>query len=284
MRSISSQMDGPTIVAEVRMQRQTHKGAFLLVEGWTDVKRFERVVDQTCAFVNCFGKVNVLYAIDSLYDDGFEGALGLVDADFDRLLGTLPVHEGIVVSETHDFDLDTITTTIFERYVSEVADTKKIAALGGARKFLLAILNSIKPLAAMKFTNVKHRLGYSMSDIDLEQFFNGRKIDLTKMIDRCSQGKLSGQVARETLEANIRRYLGSGIDIYQIVSGHDFCAALGIALRNVAGTRKHPQTWRSEIELHIRLAFDFDHFREMQAFPQISKWEAENVPRRIVRQ
>jgi hypothetical protein len=37
-----------------------------------------------------------------------------------------------LVSATHDFDLDAATTTMFERYLNEVAEPPKVAAVGGA--------------------------------------------------------------------------------------------------------------------------------------------------------
>src|ERR1700746_552760 len=51
--------------ADIRMQRQYHKGAFLLVEGRSDLKRFSQIVDPTvCLVVASDGKRNVLEAIE----------------------------------------------------------------------------------------------------------------------------------------------------------------------------------------------------------------------------
>jgi hypothetical protein len=285
MRSIAKQIDGPTIAAEVRMERQTHKGAFLLVEGATDIKRFERVVSEgPCSFVNCFGKPNAKEAIERLYDDGFPGVLGMIDADFDRLLSREIDHEGIVVSGTHDFDLDAATTSMFERYLNEVADQSKIAAAGGARDLMANLLMAIKPLTAMRFANEKHQLGYSLSKLGIEEFFDGRAVNVDAMVDAVSWGAFSGAAEKAALKAHIAHYAGSNIDLQQATCGHDFCAALGIALRDVAGARRPPQTWQSEVEMHFRLAFDLGHFRETHAYVAVTSWEGENAPYRILRE
>ncbi|HEY2708915.1 MAG TPA: DUF4435 domain-containing protein [Caulobacteraceae bacterium] len=284
MKSIASQIDARAIAAEVRMERQSHRGAFLLLEGGTDIKRFERIIDEPrCSVVNCFGKVNVVEAIEILYDDGFVGALGLIDADFDRILGKLPDHEGLVASATHDFDLDVATTSALERYLTEVADQAKLRTLGGARPLLDGLLTALKPLTAMRFANQKHKLGYSFDSLDLEPFFDGESINVEKMVEEVSWGKHAADANKAALVEHIGRYAGSNIDLFQATCGHDLCAALGIALRGLAGDRKRPQTWRSEIEMHLRLAFDLDHFREMPACRQIAEWEFDNPPHSVVR-
>ena len=266
------------------MERQRHKGAFLLVEGGTDIKRFERAVDESaCSFVNCFGKPNVMDAIERLYDDGFEGALGLIDADFDRLLDTIAAHEGLVVSQYHDFDLDASSSSCFERYMSEVSDTSKVNAQGGLRAVFDAVIAAIRPLSAMRFANVKHQLGYSLSRIDLHTVFDGRVLNVDALIDAVSHGRFSSQAAKAALRAYINKYAQSALDPMQLTSGHDFCAALGIVLRDLAGARRVAQTWRSEIELHFRLAYDQRDFAGTVPYSDIQTWEAANTPYRILR-
>jgi hypothetical protein len=98
MISIGKHMDEHDIAQEVRFERKVHKGSFLLLEGSTDIKRFEPLIDgQKCSVVNCYGRKNAIEAIKLLYDDGFPGALGVVDADFDRITGEIDLHEGSVM-------------------------------------------------------------------------------------------------------------------------------------------------------------------------------------------
>jgi len=284
MKSFERYMDGPTLAAEVRMERQKHKGSFLLVEGASDIKRFERLVDEAaCSFVNCFGKDNVVEAIEQLYEDGFPGALGMVDADFDRLLQNHNEHEGIVASGHHDFDLDTVSSTCFERYIREVGDDAKIAEIGGVRALFAEIISAIRPLGALKYANVKHELGYCLKRVDMSKFFDGKKIDVESMISEVSQGRFNNNKSKSSLADYVVRYAESGLDPLQLTSGHDFCEALGLALRNIAGKRLAPQTWRSEIEMHFRLAFDAEHFAETAPAGNVKKWERDNSPYQILR-
>ncbi len=284
MRSISQYVDGPSIAAEIRMERQQHRGSFLLLEGATDIKRLARVVDeQCCSFVNCFGKETVRDATEILYDEGFPGVLGMVDADFERVLGTITEHEGLIFSEHHDFDLDVASSGCFEPYLLEVADHVKIDAIGGPRSLFTAIIDSLKPLGALRYSNVRHSLGYSLSRVDMDLFYDGKSIDIDEMIESVSWGKHDCAESKRNLRAFIDRYNSSNIDLMQLTSGHDFCEALGIALRDFAGSRRAPQTWRSEIEMHFRLAFDREHFQGTSAASAIHAWQAANLPYRLLR-
>ena len=118
MISIAAGMDEYDIVQEIRFERQVHKGSFLLLEGQDDLRRFTRFIDEKlCSTVNCFGRPNLIEAIKLLYEDGFLGALGLADADFDRLTGDLETHEGIIYSDSHDFDMDWACEQTLHRYL-----------------------------------------------------------------------------------------------------------------------------------------------------------------------
>jgi hypothetical protein len=159
MKSIKGFLDGHSVAADVRMQRQIHKGAFALVEGITDLKRFQKLFgDPACCIVICHSKRNVVDAIDRLYDEGFQGALGFADADFDRITGTHVDHEGILLSRTHDFDLDIACTGALNRYFVEVCEEHKLGAFGGTIGAVQRMLAMLRPLSALRYANQRHGL------------------------------------------------------------------------------------------------------------------------------
>jgi hypothetical protein len=99
MITITRHMDGHDIAPQIRMERQVlKKFPFLLLEGDTDIKRFDRYIDEgACSAVNCYGRNRAIEAIELLYDEGFSGAVAIVDADFDRVTDNLKIHEGIYI-------------------------------------------------------------------------------------------------------------------------------------------------------------------------------------------
>jgi len=117
-----SEIDGHYVAAQIRFSRQIWKGTILLLEGPTDAKVFENLVDDaSCQIEIAFGKSNVLNALDLLEDEGFDGVVGIVDADFDHVTGKTYALDGLCVTDLHDLDLVIFASLAFERYLTEKA-------------------------------------------------------------------------------------------------------------------------------------------------------------------
>jgi hypothetical protein len=272
---MSKHMRPSDITAQIRMERQRHKGAFLLFEGTNDIKRFKKFFDgAVCSFVNCLGKDNVLGAIEDEQNAGREDVLGFADADFDRALNVFVDNDDVIFSQCHDFDLDISASDAIHRYFDEVADGQKVDGCGGCLACVNQILDAIKPLSAMRFANERHQLGYCLKDVRHDAFFDGHAVDVAAMINSVSQGRFSSARHKAALLQHINRYHAAAFDLGQFTNGHDFFAALGIALRSRLGNRQVQQTWRSEVEKHLRLTFDVGDFQETGCLPKIKSWEA----------
>jgi hypothetical protein len=280
MISIARDMDEYDIAQEIRLERQIHKGAFLLLEGQDDLKRFSKFVDDAlCSTVNCFGKRNLVGAIEILYDEGFPGALGLADADFDRILNTLRGHEGLIYSESHDFDLDwACTAAVLERYLKEVASESKCQAMGGLDKIISFIFISSKPLSILRYVNHYRNLRYKLSQVNHHIVAPDGEVELDILVDHVSSGAFSAEHHKAALRNLVVNHLYAPVDWAQMTNGHDFCAMLGIALQKRIGDRKTAQTWGSEIQLHFRLAYGDEGFAASNVFVSILRWQYENRP------
>jgi hypothetical protein len=276
MKSMSAHITPRTIFAQMRMERQAHKSTFVLLEGSSDLKRVKKVTEQSnCSYVDCFGKENVIGAIDLNLDDGHEDCIGLVDADFDRIAGLTTDIDSVVFSDFHDFDMDIICSEAVESYLSETSDLKKLTVYGGAIPFLNRLMMDIKPLSILRYVNQTRNLRYNLQGLQLHEFFDGYSICTAKMIECVSQGAFGSNNHRQLIQAEIDRLLPLDFDLLQLTNGHDLFAALGICLRNRIGSRSVPQTWRSEVEMHLRLVYSTSDFRKTQAYAKIAEWQSE---------
>src|SRR5947207_15972275 len=111
-------IDGWHVAAQVRLLRQVHRGAILILEGESDNKALYRFIDPSgCEVEIGFGKTNVLKAMDLLEEEGFLGVVALVDADFDRILDATYNLENLCMTDKHDLDLTIFSSEAFDHYL-----------------------------------------------------------------------------------------------------------------------------------------------------------------------
>jgi len=285
MITITRHMDGYDIARQIRMERQVYKKhSFLLLEGDTDIKRFDRYVDESgCSLVNCYGRKNAILATELLYEDGFPGALAVVDADFDRLTNSLKIHEGIVYSETHNLDLDWSKPSIVSRYLSEIANKTKCLVHGSAVDIIEKIFLGLRPISIARLLNQQKKINYKLSDIDAGKCFRDFSVDIDAFVDQIFEGKTVPDTTKKTLKGTIVSNLSKTYDLWQLTNGHDFHCALGTCLRSDLGERAPAQTWGKEIASHLRLTCDSAEFKAMAIYLAIRDWTTENIPFRILR-
>jgi hypothetical protein len=272
------------VAQEVRLERRAHRGSFLLLEGISDLKRFDQFIDaDRCSLVNCFGRDNAIGAIQLLYDEGFLGALAVIDADFDRVLGGLPSHEGLIFSDAHDLDLDWARPALIDRYLKEYGDSRKYAGgLAVAENIMAKIMEALKPISVAKLLNRRGHLSHKLSGIDISVCCDGYAVDLGLFVDQIAAGPNLTPEQQRLVHAQITKASEMEYDLRQITNGHDFCAAVGVLLRSELGSRRDVHTWGSEIEASLRLLMSKEEFRSTLVFNEILSWQRENQPFRIL--
>ncbi len=279
MISIARELDAHDIAQEIRQERQIHKGSFLLLEGDRDIKRFTKFVDEyACSIQNCFGRENLLGAIEILLDEGFPGVLGLADADFDRINGGIPVSELIIFSESHDFDLDVARSGVFDRYLAEVGHADKCAELGGPVAIRAWLLEACKPLSVLRYVSHSQDLGYRLNRIQHREICRDCLVDVDLLVEHVSTGRFSETARKSHIKRLIQNHCQQQYDAHEITNGHDFLSMLGLALQTKLAARLPPQTWGSEVEVHFRLAFSEDDFVRTPLCAAILRWQADNEP------
>jgi hypothetical protein len=282
-----SDVDGYFIAAQIRLARQIHKGTILIVEGETDASVLDRFIDRaSCEIEVSQGKANALEALDLLEDEGFAGVVAIVDADFDRLTGKTHQLENLCVTDLHDLDLMIFCSRALEHFVRHHAVKTLFSRefnsdFGRLRERI--ILDSL-PLACCRLASHTRNLKLHFKSLRHQEFLDltSLKIDseqlVAKLIARsrtaCSEADLNTYMLREA-QANH--------DPYQLANGHDVAAVLGLALRHLLADKKDPQTYASEVESGLRLAFDWEAMILTKLYDCLRSWEVNNQPFKIFR-
>lgn len=279
MISIGRHLDEYDIAQEIRFERKVHKGAFLILEGSTDIKRFQPFVDEKkCSIINGYGRLNAIGAIKLLYEDGFPGVVAVVDADFDRVTRTLEEHEGLIYSETHDFDLDWARPRVVARYLAEVGEKSKCELHGDVDAIIKKILEGLKPVSVAKLLSITNRIRYRLADIDASKVFANFRINLDAYIELVFEGRTPDAGEKGALRDQVSALCRREYDLSQLTNGHDFHCALGACLRVELGSRRHAHSWGSEVEKDLRLAFSDQEFKATAVYQMLSAWASDNHP------
>ncbi|MCK1386878.1 DUF4435 domain-containing protein [Bradyrhizobium sp. 21] len=281
------QIDGYYVAAQIRLLRQIDKRAILLLEGEDDARALDRFVDpKKCDVEIAFGKKNVIDALDLLEDDAFQGIAGLADADFDRVFHIEHPVENIYLTDQHDLDLTIFTSSALDRYLREHADADRVKRLfdSDASKLREAVIDSTLPLAFCRLVSARDNLSLYFKDLRHDDFVspNDLSVDYNQLVNeiilrsntRCTKDQLLRLIAVERKQQH---------DCLQTANGHDVAAFLGIALRKMIGNKRIHQTWASEVESGLRLAFDWDALVQTTMYAMLRTWEANNSPYQIFR-
>lgn len=283
--SILDRMDAYDIAAEVRMERQVHGGSFLLLEGMTDILRFGKFLDAECSTVNCWGKNNLIGAMEIINSSNTEGVLALADADFDRLIQSARLSiDNIIFSEFHDFDLDCAASGVLDIYLKEVADGEKLKAIAGADEALVLHMKAIYPISCARLANEKGLTSLPLAKVDWECCYIPYSTNLSRYIERAARKLSLAKSDIDDIIAIIRKEEGENHNLFQVTNGHDLCISIGLSLRGALGCRKIAHTTGDEVERHLRLAYSHEIFSASKTNAHIKKWQEANAPFRILRE
>lgn len=278
------EVDGFYIAAEVRLLRQVKKGSIVLVEGGSDSRLLERFVDKMrCEIEVAFGKTNVIEALDLLEDEGFEGVLAIVDADFDRILGVTYSLVNLFLTDVHDLDLMIFMSNALDRYVREHQKENKFSInfQGDINTLRARVLYAAMPLALFKLCSLRKDLRLSFKSFRHDDF---TQLDLSTDENKVGGALLERSIAGVTIDKLMSWFIQERArdhDLLQVVNGHDVSAMLGISLRDLLASKRREQTWASEVESGLRLTYTEADFWDSQLYALLAGWQKSNPPYRI---
>lgn len=283
-------IDPYDVAGEIRLERQVHRGSFLLVEGKNDEKSLYRFIDENeCSIVVAGRKSVAVEAIRILDEDGFEGVLCVVDTDYS---GAGYTSENLVETGFRDMDLVIYFSPALDVFLRERANRNKIDAFETTRGVSVkdAILGCAIPIGCLRLLSENLSLSLNFRDLDFSFFDHENiKIDEGKLLTAVFNNTARSIDSQDVSErySTVRR---QNHPPHKICSGHDVMTILGLSLmkcigdvRTSANHRQDPRTWRSEIEMGCRLAFGRDEFQATSLYSGIRAWESQAAGYRILR-
>lgn len=273
------------VANEIRMLRSHHSSSFLVVEGATDRLFMEAFTcEASCQVIVADGKTNVRQVLHILDDSGFDGVIGLIDADFDRITGGYTVSQNIVMYDRHDLETMLFSSTAFDRVLLEFGSPAKISQYSSDVRG--KIVSRSLAIGCFRLHSAQARLGLRFNGLDYSRWidrpsFNWTVAKLVSAVKNLSQRHDLNSV---TLETSIRRLMNCGYDSYEICQGWDLLAVLSIGLRGVLGTCSASEVSVSVLGRSLRLAYSEQEFATSRVMKSCRRWETDSGGYRILRE
>ena len=267
---------GP-LAAEIKMTRMAHPGAFLVVEGKDDCRFWLPRRDRGCEVVDAEGKTNVMGAIERLDAESFRGALGVVDDDFDLVLGMERTSDNIVGMGTHDIEGLCIRSSALDGVLAEFADRKKLRQFRRAHGLDVrtALLERALVVGQVRCAALILGLRWDSKAIRVAEVVDKKSwtVDRGRLLRRAAAASEEGRV--DEISSTVESLRTA--DPWMIASGKDMLAILRIGLMRVLGNLK-TSVGVKDIARVLRASVPDEELRRTGLFAYICKWETANEP------
>lgn len=269
---------------QIRLRRSTFSGTFLLVEGSSDKVFYERFIDKiACQIVIMAGKpsskLKVIGVLDILERASFDGVLGIVDADFDRLQGSVHESVNLLRTDTHDLETMLIDSPALDKVIAEFGSAEKIAKLNVDIR--TSLVEAGRSIGYLRWVSQCDELNLTFSDLKFSKFINEQTLQINEpaLIQEVKNKSQALSLKTEDLQQRISDEKNQGFNPWQVCCGHDLVEILALGLRKAVGTMSVDV---DSLERSLRLAYEEVYFRKTQLWVNIRQWESSNQPFQVL--
>ena len=266
------------------MTRTQFSGSFLKVEGRDDRLFMVRFIAlETCEIRVAYGKQNVCDVIDILDEDLFSGALGVIDADFDRIEGISSRSQNVVMPECHDLMTMLVCSPALTRVARELGSEEKLESLG--KTILESLIEIALPIGYLRLHSIRAGLNLRLMGLTYSRWIDTRSFqaDTGKLIEAVKNHSQKQNLASDVLEKAIADLQSARYDPRELCVGTDLVEALSIGLRGALGSKRARDIRGELLGSNLRLAYSDVEFKASTLMRDIEQWQSQNPRFQVLR-
>lgn len=271
--------DPGTLVAEIRMTRINHNGAFLVVEGANDFSFWLPKKNVDCELVDGEGKNNVVGCVQRLDSVNFSGVLGVVDSDFDSINNIQPCSDNLVPTDAHDLECLLCRSSALDTVLAEFGNWEKIQNFEqqGGVDVRTSLLNRAVVFGRLRWAMLNLGLSVSSSLIRVPRF-----VDYQSWTIKDAE-MISAVEHESTYRSNLSEYITSlpPADPWHVAHGTDMIELLRIGLMHVLGELASSTGPKSILQV-LRAAISTEELKTTGFGAGICNWESRNRPYKVL--
>ena len=259
---------------EIRMARSQFAGAFLIVEGKDDRLFMEHHISPNdCRIDVANGKEQVCEVMDILDKDNFGGALGLIDADFDRLNEVPEWSQNLVMADFHDLDAMLVRSPALGHVLTEFGNQSKLKSFGP--NVLEALLERATPIGYLRLYSAKNGLNLRFRGLNYSAWIDRTSfvVNIGNLVREVKNRSQRQDLVSSELENAVNAQYHNNYSSYDICNGTDLIEILSIGLRGVLGTNDSNDVNSRQLKRSLRLAYSVDDFASSQLMNDVKQWE-----------
>ena len=269
---------------DIRLRRQNHPGPFLVVEGRDDRLFMERYTcTEKCKIVVAQGKRDVCGVIEILDKNDFDGVLGLIDADFDRIEDTQNRGRNILMHEYHDLETMLICSPALDHILVELGSRNKIEDFGAS--VLEALVSRGLPLGYLRLYSRENALDLKFNGLNYGTWIDPTSFEAStaRLITEVKNKSQRPDLSSSQLEDAIRELEGANHDPLEICNGTDLVEILSLGLRRRLGDQNASAVTAEALRRALRLAYSDQNFRTSALGVDIQHWETQALGFQVLR-
>ena len=272
------------IANEIRMRRHQFPGTFLIVEGRDDRLFMENFISpSTCKIDVADGKQRVCDVIDILDKDNYDGVLGLIDADFDRIEGSPDRSQNLVMPECHDLIMMLVSSPALDRILTEFGSRKKLETF--EENVLEALMDRALPVGYLRLHSLREKLDLQFMGLKYSAWINRSSFvaDTTELIRKVKNLSQRHDLSSSDLALAIEELYESNYDPLEICNGTDVIGILSVGFRSVLGNKNAGEVGDESLKSSLRLAYSEQHFSSSSLRRDIEKWQRQKPGFQVLR-
>ena len=260
------------------------QGAIVVLEGDDDEKFWSHPgrLDDHCQIVVAEGKLNVLGCMDILSDGKIDGVVGIVDDDYERILGMEGDRGDVVGTGVHDLEcvlcqssaLDAVLVEYgnkqdIEEFLNQETERKDVRSALVERS---AVFGKLRYVRERWFDEIEEWVEVPVGRFVDEDNWS---VDESGIEDVVRQHAYGEEVLRRLAELEEE-------ELWRFVHGDDILRVLRVGLRKVLG-ENGPMLGVGQITAVLKASLSVAELRETELGRNISSWEERNAGYRVLR-
>lgn len=276
---VKGQITSHRIANQVRMRRNNPHKSILLVEGSTDKRIFQDIVDENnCDIVYAVYKDKLISALSILEKSGEKGLLGIVDADYWHVNQISPANysKNLLATDTHDIDTMILASPALDKMLREYATDVKLQSLEKPIRDILVESGIV--IGYIRWSSRKYNLSIDFKFMDFYKFIDkaNLKINIDKLYLELKSKTSNGHFNESVIKKHVTELSQISVDAWNICQGHDLVEILTIGLKEIFGNHTKEILDSGLVSKNLRLAYNLSHFVDTNLYASIAAWEKLN--------